>query len=176
MGLREDAIKAYRDKQAASEAKAAAEKQERLDKRVMQAQADICKTFNLPNPPHLVIAHNDTSYWPDVSFEVEGILFGYDLDDCYLRANISCPKCNGEWLRRFDVRVSADGVRDLSWLGNELSLSWHNCPADHPPPPPRPEYVPPQTVEYRIDSQEHRLLDSIREYAIGLIEQEREGR
>jgi hypothetical protein len=176
MGLREDAIRAYQEKVAASEAKAAAEKQERLDKRVMQAQAGICKAFNLPNPPHLVITHNDTSYWPEVEFEVEGIVFDYDLDSCYIRANVSCPKCNGEWLRRFEVRESAAGVRDLSWLGNELSLSWHNCPADQPPPAPRPEYVPPKTVEYRVDSLEYRLLESIREYVNDAIEQEREGR
>jgi hypothetical protein len=176
MGLREEAIKAYQDKNAASEAKAAAEKQERLDKRVMQAQEDISKAFALPNPPHLVITRNDTSYWPEVAFEVEGIAFDYDLDNRYLRTIISCPKCNGEWRRRFDVRVSAAGVRDLSWLGNELSLSWHNCPADQPPPAPRPEYVPPKTVEYRVDSPECRLLDSIREYVNDAIEQEREGR
>jgi hypothetical protein len=173
MGLREDAIKAYKDKEAASKASAAAEKQAQLDKRIRQAQENICKAFDLPNPPHPVITHNDASYWPEVAFEVQGILFDYDLDNCYPRVRVSCPKCNGEWLRRFDVRVDSNGVRDLTWLGNEFSLPWHDCPTDHPP---RPEDVPPKTVEYRVDSVECRLLDSIREYVNNAIEQEREGR
>jgi len=176
MGLREDAIKAHKDKHAVSEASAAAEKQDRIDRKIRQAQEKICKAFDLPNPPHLVITHNDISYWPEVAFEVQGILFDYDLDNGYLRVIMSCPKCGGEWRRRFDVRVDSNGVRDLSWLGNELSLSWHDCPVDQPPPAPRPEYVPPKTVEYRFDSPEHRLLDAIREYVNDTIEQEREGR
>jgi hypothetical protein len=176
MSLREEAIKAYRDRKAAEEAREAAEKREYVERRITRAKEAICAAFALGECPPLIITHNDISYWPAVTFEVQGIVFDYDLDNCHLRVNVSCPKCSGEWLRRFCVRVDSNGVRDLAWLGEELSLLWHDCPVDQPPPAPRPEYVPPKTVEYRFDSPEHRLLDAIREYMNDTIEQEREGR
>jgi len=180
MGLREDAIKAYKDKKEANEAKQAAEKREYVERRITRVKEAICAAFALGECPPLAITHNDTSYWPEVVFEVEGIVFDYDLGGDWLRVKVSCPKCEGEWMRQFRVSVDRNGVRDLSWLGNELSMpadsDRHFCPADQPPPAPRPKSIPPQTVTYRIDSVEHTLLDSIREYVNDAIEQEREGR
>lgn len=180
MGLREDAIKAYQEKKATAEAKQVTERQERIDKRVQRAMKEICAAFALTECPPLVITHHDTSYWPEMAFEVEGILFDYDLNNDCLRVKVSCPKCDGEWMRRFHVRVDGDGVRDLSWLGNELAMPTdpdrHACPVDQPPPPPNIPPPPPQTVAYRHGGVEHNLLDSIREYVNDAIEQEREGR
>lgn len=181
MSLRDEAIMAYEAKRAAAEKKADDEKREHIARYMRDAHAEILKAFALVELPHIVVTYNETSYWPEMAFEIDGIMFNYDLDNSRFQVKVSCPKCGGEWMRRFKVPVDSDGIRDLSWLGNELSMPTdpgrHACPADQPPPAPRPDPPPPpQTVTYRRGGVEHSLLDAIREYVVDAIEQEREGR
>ena len=174
MSLREDAIRAYREKEKAKEVEQAESKRVSVARRIVVARENICKTFALDECPPLAVAQNMAEYWPKVTFKVDGIKFDYCIDNDWLRVEVSCPKCEGEWMRQFRVPVDRNGVRDLSDLGYELcALERHDCPADKPsyvPPP------PPQTVTYRADSVEVRLLDSLREYVFDIVEQEREGR
>lgn len=166
MSLREEAIKAYREKKVATEAKQVAEKKKGIDERLTTARERICKAFALTECPPLVVTQVG-EFWPEVAFEVEGIVFFYAITSGRIEVKMSCPKCGHEWHNV--VRTDESGVRDLSDLGFELcGLERHNCPKDKPPYVPSP---PPKTVEYRLDGTEHQLLEAIREYVDAAVEE-----
>ena len=173
MSLREDAIRAYREKKATREAKATAEKNEHVERRITYAKEAICAAFTLDECPYLAITYNDVSYWPKMEFEIDGIKFLYNLDSKNIELEVACQKCGQEWHNIVRFETKKDGIRDLTDLGYELcALERHDCPADKPPYAPPP---PPRTVAYQVDSVEARLLDTIREYVFDIVEQEREG-
>jgi hypothetical protein len=174
LSLREEAIKRHFDKEIAKKAKEAAEKKEYIGRRIAYAKKEICTAFALNECPPLVITYNDTSYWPEMVFEVDGILFGYNLDTDWLLVKVSCPKCEGEWMRQFRMPVDGNGVRDLSWLGNELSMpadpDRHFCSVNQPATPPKPAPEPPKVVTYAIGSVEQRFLEALDELVFDAVD------
>ncbi len=161
MSLREDAIKQFEDKKAERAAKEKAEREDAIKRRVEYATKSIRENFGLLYDPELTLEEVVSRYYPNCSFQIDGIRFVYDLDTDNAYVEIECPKCNEARLSRIGIRTH-DGKTDLSSLGGALASSHNGCPKDQVEapalPPPRPA---PKTVEYSINSAEYRLLEAL---------------
>jgi hypothetical protein len=152
MGLKEEAIKIYRDNEEASSKKRAAEKEDSVSRKISGMGNRLQKIFGRNDATGIVLKPREDQYWPECFFSLEGTEFEYHLDNESVHFPVHCGKCTG---------VVSFHIRDLEDFGK--ALCWaeaHNCnpPKQHVPPP------PPKTVTYRVDSIEQRLLECLGDF------------
>lgn len=170
MGLREDAIKQYEDREAERKAKEQKERDSAIARQVSNAREAVCRKFGLlSGPPEFTLTENPSQYYPNCSFEIGGVPFEYILGNANLCVKVICPKCEHSWLKSISVST-VDGKTDLSDLGHELSKEHGNCPADRPETPQPPPRPPVKTVQYTIGCAEVRFLEALDELLFDAVE------